>query len=140
MVESRSVKRNAKNTRGLGRDRVAEALSSIFPATTAPFPKSCVSYFHFVCFNTFLRTILSESLAQASLCCSAWYRFMGPLILKRFGILNRVAILMHFVLNRVSAPTKFPLNLPPGEVSSFVHKHNSAKPASPVFFQVKNAI
>ena len=40
VVESRSVKRNAKNARGLGRDR-------------APFPKSCASYFRFARFNTF---------------------------------------------------------------------------------------
>ena len=40
VVESRSVKRNAKNARGLGRD-------------TAPFPKSCASYFRFAHFNTF---------------------------------------------------------------------------------------
>ena len=46
VVESRSVKRNAKNARGLGRDR------PIFPAATAPFPKSCASYFRFARFNT----------------------------------------------------------------------------------------
>ena len=40
VVESRSVIRNAKNARGLGRD-------------TAPFPKSCASYFRFARFNTF---------------------------------------------------------------------------------------
>ena len=45
VVESRSVIRNAKNARGLGRD--------IFPAATAPFPKSCASYFRFARFNTF---------------------------------------------------------------------------------------
>ena len=45
VVESRSVIRNAKNARGLGRD--------IFPAATAPFPKSCASYFGFARFNTF---------------------------------------------------------------------------------------
>ena len=45
VVESRSVIRNAKNARGLGRD--------IFPAATAPFPKSCASYFGFAHFNTF---------------------------------------------------------------------------------------
>ena len=39
VVESRSVIRNAKNARGLGRD--------------APFPKSCASYFRFARFNTF---------------------------------------------------------------------------------------
>ena len=38
MVESRSVIRNAKNARGLGRD---------------PFPESCPSYFRFARFNTF---------------------------------------------------------------------------------------
>ena len=47
VVESRSVIRNAKNARGLGRDR------AIFPAATAPFPKSCASYFRFARFNTF---------------------------------------------------------------------------------------
>ena len=46
VVESRSVKRNAKNAWGLGRDR------PIFPAATAPFPKSCASYFRFARFNT----------------------------------------------------------------------------------------
>ena len=45
VVESRSVIRNAKNARGLGRD--------ISPAATAPFPKSCASYFRFARFNTF---------------------------------------------------------------------------------------
>ena len=40
VVESSSVIRNAKNARGLGRD-------------TAPFPKSCASYFRFARFNTF---------------------------------------------------------------------------------------
>ena len=40
VVESLSVKGNAKNARGLGRD-------------TAPFPKSCASYFRFARFNTF---------------------------------------------------------------------------------------
>ena len=49
VVESRSVKRNAKNARGLGRDRAA----GIFPAATAPFPKSCASYFRFARLNTF---------------------------------------------------------------------------------------
>ena len=44
MVKSRSVKRNAKNARGLGRD--------IFLAATAPFPKSRPSYFRFARFNT----------------------------------------------------------------------------------------
>ena len=55
VVESCSVKRNAKNARGLGRD-------------TAPFPKSCASYFRFARFNTFplYYPILSESPAQAS--------------------------------------------------------------------------
>ena len=43
VVESRSVIRKAKNERGLGRDRAA----------TAPFPKSCASYFRFARFNTF---------------------------------------------------------------------------------------
>ena len=40
-------------------------LSPIFPAATAPFPKSCASYFRFARFNTLVPTILSESLAQA---------------------------------------------------------------------------
>ena len=44
VVESRSVIRNAKNARGLGRDRAA---------AIAPFPKSCPSYFRFARFNTF---------------------------------------------------------------------------------------
>ena len=43
VVESRSVKRNSKNARGLGRDRAA----------TAPFPKLCACYFRFARFNTF---------------------------------------------------------------------------------------
>ena len=43
VVESRLVIRKAKNERGLGRDRAA----------TAPFPKSCASYFRFARFNTF---------------------------------------------------------------------------------------
>ena len=47
-MESRSVKRKAKNAGGLGRDRAA-----IFPAVTAPFPKSCASYFRFARFNMF---------------------------------------------------------------------------------------
>ena len=41
----KGVKRNAKNARGLGRDR---ALSPIFPSATAPFPKSLASYFQYV--------------------------------------------------------------------------------------------
>ena len=45
VVESRSVLRSAKNARGLERD--------IFPAATAPFPKSCTSYFRFARFYTF---------------------------------------------------------------------------------------
>ena len=51
-VKSRSVKRNAKNARGLGRDR------AIFLAATAPFTKSRPSFFR--------RTIPSESLVQAT--------------------------------------------------------------------------
>ena len=40
------------------------------------------------------------------MCCSIWYRFMGPSILKKYSIspvsiLNRVAILMLFALKRV---------------------------------------
>ena len=40
------------------------------------------------------------------MCCSAWYRFMGYSALKKvfnftISVLNRVAILMHFALNRV---------------------------------------
>ena len=65
MVESRSVKRNAKNLLGLGRDRAA-----IFPAATAPFPKSCASYFRFVRFNTFPPYYLR-----------AWHRLRGPVLL-----------------------------------------------------------
>ena len=59
VVESRSVIRNAKNARGLGRDR------PISSAATVPFPKSCASYFRFAYFC--FPTILSESLAQATL-------------------------------------------------------------------------
>ena len=68
MVESRSVKRNAKNARGLGRDRAA-----IFPAATAPFPKSCTSYFRFARFNMFPLYYLR-----------AWHRLPGisPLFLR----------------------------------------------------------
>ena len=47
--QSKGVKRNARNARGLGGDR---ALSPIFPAATAPFPKSRGSYFRSVRFNT----------------------------------------------------------------------------------------
>ena len=76
MVKNRSVKRNAKNARGLGRDKESEPvrifltacsgisvpdipsdwsivtvnISPIFLAATAPFPKS--SYFRFARFNT----------------------------------------------------------------------------------------
>ena len=49
VVKSRSVKsvkRNAKNARGLGRDR------AVFLAATAPFPKSRASYFRSARFNT----------------------------------------------------------------------------------------
>ena len=63
--KSRSVKRNAKNLLGLGRDRAA-----IFPAATAPFPKSCASYFRFVRFNTFPLYYLR-----------AWHRLRGPVLL-----------------------------------------------------------
>ena len=75
--KSFSVKRNAKNARGLGRDRESEPvrifltacsgipapdipsdwsivtvnISPIFLAATAPFPKSCASYFRFARFN-----------------------------------------------------------------------------------------
>ena len=78
MVKNRSVKRNAKTARGLGRDRESEAvrifltacsgisvldipsdwsivtvnISPIFLAATAPFPKSRASYFRFARFNT----------------------------------------------------------------------------------------
>ena len=56
VVESRSVIRNAKNARGLGRD-------------TAPFPKSCASYFRFARFNTFplyyLRAWMTDRPADA---------------------------------------------------------------------------
>ena len=52
VVKSRSVKGNAKNARGLGRDRAAEALSPIFLAATFPFPNSRASYFRFARFNT----------------------------------------------------------------------------------------
>ena len=70
VVESRSVIRNAKNARGLGRDRAAEPVRIFLTAcsgisATATFPKSCASYFRFAPFNTLVPTILSESLAQA---------------------------------------------------------------------------
>ena len=77
-MKSRSVKRNAKNARGLGRDRESETvrifltacsdisapdipsdwsivrvnISPTFLAATAPFPKSRASYFRFARFNT----------------------------------------------------------------------------------------
>ena len=68
------------------------------------------------------------------MCHSAWYRFMGSSILKKvfnftinFGVLNRVAILMHFTaLNSFS----------PG----VLHNNNSAKMALPLFFQVKDFV
>ena len=44
VVKSRSVTRNENNARELGRDGAA---SPIFPAATAPFPKSRASYFRF---------------------------------------------------------------------------------------------
>ena len=70
VVESRSVIRNAKNARGLGRDRAAEPVRIFLTAcsgksATATFPKLCASYFRFAPFNTLVPTILSESLAQA---------------------------------------------------------------------------
>ena len=70
VVESRSVVRNAKNARGLGRGRAAEPVRTFLTAcsgisATATFPKSCTSYFRFAPFNTLVPTILSESLAQA---------------------------------------------------------------------------
>ena len=56
-VKSRSVKRNAKNARGLGRD---------------PFPKSRASYFRFARFNTsalyYLRAWHRLPLARLSEC------------------------------------------------------------------------
>ena len=55
-VKSRSVKRNAKNARGL-----------IFPAATAPFPKSRASYSRFARFNTALLYYLR-----------AWHRLGHP--------------------------------------------------------------
>ena len=48
-VKSRSVKRNAKNARGLGRDRAA---LSHFSRRHPPFAKSRASYFRFARFNT----------------------------------------------------------------------------------------
>ena len=48
--KSSKLIRNAKNARGLGRDRAA---LSHFPAVTDPFPKSGASYFRFARFNTF---------------------------------------------------------------------------------------
>ena len=46
VVESRSVIRNAKNAWGLEKQGGGQA-------ATAPFPKLCVSYFRFACFDTF---------------------------------------------------------------------------------------
>ena len=83
---------------------------------------------------------------------SAWLRFMGSSILKYlislFSVLNRVAILMYFALNRVRIEgfqlhspnqTSFKSSpLPPWKVSSLVDNNNSAKPAALVFFRVKN--
>ena len=60
MVESRSVIRNAKNARGLERDR----------APPPPFPSRARLNF---AFNTFPLRILSESLAQAICACSQMY-------------------------------------------------------------------
>ena len=57
MVESRSVRRNAKNARGLERDRAA-----FFPPPPPPFPSRARLNF---AFNTSPLRILSESLAQA---------------------------------------------------------------------------
>ena len=54
MVESRSVRRNAKNARGLERDRAVPP--------PPPFPSRARLNF---AFNTFPLRILSESLAQA---------------------------------------------------------------------------
>ena len=48
-------RKNAKNARGLGRDRrrpVSPQPPRIFPAATTPFPKSRASYFRFARFNT----------------------------------------------------------------------------------------
>ena len=59
MVESRSVIRNAKNARGLGRDRAA---LPFFPPPPPPFPSRARLNF---AFNKFPLRILSESLAQA---------------------------------------------------------------------------
>ena len=83
---------------------------------------------------------------------SAWHRFMGSSILKYpislFSVLNRVAILMHFALNRVRiegfqqhSPNQTSLKsppLPPWKVSSLADNNNSAKPAALVFSRVKN--
>ena len=46
VVESRSLIRNAKNTKGLERDRVADR------PPPPPFPKLCASYFRFAHFHT----------------------------------------------------------------------------------------
>ena len=56
MVESRSVIRNAKNARGLERDK-------------APPSRARLNF----AFNTFPLRILSESLAQAICACSQMY-------------------------------------------------------------------
>ena len=42
-----------RKTRGAGERQGGGNLSPIFPAATAPFPKSCASYFRFARFNTF---------------------------------------------------------------------------------------
>ena len=85
VVESRSVIGNAKNARGLRRDRAAEPLSPIFPAATAPFPRSCASYFRFARFNTFPLYYLRACHRLLSTSC---YRLVlreiqGTIILRR---------------------------------------------------------
>ena len=57
-----------KNARGAGERQGSGALSSIFPAATAPFPISRASYFRFAHFK-YVPAILAESLAQAILSC-----------------------------------------------------------------------
>ena len=90
VVESRSVIRKAKNARGLGRDR---AVSPIFPAATAPFPKSCASYFHLVRFNTFPLYYLR-----------AWHR-----LVLRLSLFLCFPGLQHFVIEPPE-PYGLPLN------------------------------
>ena len=84
MVESRSVIRNAKNARGLERDRAA-----FFPPPPPPFPSRARLNF---AFNTFPLRILSESLAQAMIRLNHYLR-----VINRFSRpLNSLSRAEHF--------------------------------------------